>query len=367
MRQRRTAPGADSGFTLVELLITIVLVGIIAPLLVSVMAVSLRSLPRAEERTDDARTLQGVVTWLPQDVDSTPPDGFDLTPATASGCTTSPGVSLLRMEWTEYTGSNVVRFVANYRLAPVNGVQRIVRISCSGTGAGPLGSTRVINASSALPVLPAGWTPGTLPYDVSITVDPVTAVRIVTFRVQTLTGKLLQIDSAPKNPANTLAPTSTTPVPTVTTSTTTTTTTTTIPGTTTTVVGTTTLPPSTTTTTTTLPPCVVTAASLSPASVKNTDPNGNGKSSTNVGVLADPVTLTITTTGSCVGLEARATTGAPNGELFRNFTLATGSTYTVTFPGYPQGSSELWADGSRQISVYDSVGGPYTTVLLDVK
>ena len=115
---------------------------------------------------------------------------------------------------------------------------------------------------------------------------------------------------------------------------------------------------STSTTTTTLPPCVVTSAAISPDNVKNTAPNGNGSSAASVGVLAQPVTVTIVTTGYCNGIEARATTGAPNGELFHNFT-ATATGYSVTFPGYPQGSSELWADGVRPIKFYSPTGGPY--------
>lgn len=119
-------------------------------------------------------------------------------------------------------------------------------------------------------------------------------------------------------------------------------------------------------TTTTFPPCVVQSATLAPTSVKNTDANGNGKSATNAGVLAQAVSLTVATTGTCPGLDARVVTGAPNVQLFHNLT-ASGATFSLTFSGYPQGSSEIWADGMRAISIYDPLGVLMRTVTLEVK
>jgi prepilin-type N-terminal cleavage/methylation domain-containing protein len=360
------SPERDGGFTLLELLISIALIGIVMPALAAAFTVVLRTTPSVGERTDNAHTLQGIVTWLAQDIDSTPPTGFDLDPTTPSGCTLSPGTNLLRLEWSENVGSGVVRYVANYRHVLVGSSYFIQRVTCHGIGSGPLGNAVARSASSALPPIPVGWVAGQLPFRVIATRDAAGDVTLVSFEVQTLTGQVVRTDSAPKNPANTLAPTSTEPLPTAPV----TTTSTTIPPTTTTTdpsVSTTTSSTSTTSsTTTTAPPCVILTNTLSAASMKNTDPNGNGNSATNVGVLSNPVTLTVTTSGSCTGLEARATTGAPNGELFRNFTAA-GATQTVTFPGYPQGSSELWADGDRTIAVYSASGGPHASVTLEVK
>jgi hypothetical protein len=169
---------------------------------------------------------------------------------------------------------------------------------------------------------------------------------------------LLRVDSAPKNPSHTLPP-----LTTVIGSTTT-------PGATTTLAPTTTAGSSTTTTvqvsTTTAPPCAILTSAL-PSQVFNTDPNGNGRSSVNVGVLQTALTVTVTTNGRCTGLEARPSTGAPNGELFRNFTTTDGITYTVTFPSYSQGSSELWADGLRIIALYTPLGGPFATLQVQIR
>ncbi|MFZ9629308.1 MAG: PulJ/GspJ family protein [Ilumatobacteraceae bacterium] len=358
-RSRRTTSlrgVGDRGFTLIELLVSLTLIGIIATVVASTIVITLRANPVTEERTDVARTLQGLVTWLPQDVDSTPPTGFTTTASAPSGCTTSQGTNLLLLQWTEKIYSATTTFVANYRhWTNSKGESFITRTTCRGTGAKPLGNTVVALASAPLPALPAGWNAGDSPIRVTISREDNDDVSLVEFEVTTLDGKVLTIDSAPKNPAHTLAPfvvaTSTTVA-----GTTTSTTSTTVAGTTTTVQ----------TTTTTVPACAILTSSL-PASVFNTSPNGNGRSSTNVGVLQTALTVTVTTNGRCAGLEARPSTGAPNSELFRNFTTTDGITFTVTFPGYDQGSSEMWADGSRTISLYTPLGGPFATLTVQIR
>lgn len=362
--RRRT----DSGLTLVEMLVAISVIGLIATVIAAVVGAAVRNNPAVELRTDTAHTLQGVITWLPQDIDSTPPTGFDIAATTASGCAESPGTNLLRLEWTERLGGVTTTFVANYRWV-VGEEEHIVRVTCNGSGSSDLGNTRVSKASGPLTPMPAGWVPGTLPAAISIATDPVSGdVTLVTFEVKTLEGEVLHVDAAPKNPANTLPPTTLDGAPpAATTVLATTTTTTTLPAVTTTVAGTTTSTTTSTTTTTTLPPCVLQTATMSRTQIANTDPNGNGNASTNVGVLKVALTITAQVTGYCTGLVANASTGAPNGELFRNFSTTNGTTYTVTFPGYPQGSSELWKDGNRTITFTSPTGGPYGSVTLNVR
>lgn len=361
--RRRT----DPGLTLIEMLVAISVIGLIATVIAAVVGAALANNPAVELRADTARTLKGVVTWLPQDIDSTPPTGFDIGSTTASGCTESPGTNLLHLEWTERLGGVTTTFVANYRWV-VGEEERIVRVTCNGPGSSGLGNTRVSNASGPLMPMPVGWVPGSLPAAVSIATDPVSGdVTLVTFEVQTMEGEILHVDAAPKNPANTLPPTTLDGAPAAATTVLATTTTTTIPEVTTTVEGTTTSSTTSTTTTTTLPPCVLQSATMSDTQIGNTDPNGNGNSSTNVGVLKEALTITAQVTGYCTGLLANASTGAPNGELFHNFSTTNGTTYTVTFPGYPQGSSELWKDGNRTITFTSPTGGPYGSVTLNVK
>ena len=340
---RRTRAATDSGFTLIEATISISLVGLISVVLASTFSVVVRNTPKTEERIDNAKTLQGVVTWLPQDVDSTPATGFDESSTAVTGCSASPGTNLLRMEWIENASSGgPVKYIASYRHVLSDGHYRIKRVTCSGTpGAEPFTNSKVQSVSSPLPPLPAGWVQGQAPADVDV-VRTGGNVTLVTFSVTNLDGQVVSVDAAPKNPAESLPTTSGVALPTTAPSTSTSTTTTTIAAgpTTTTLFP----PPSTTstlppvTTTTSPPPCVVTGSTISPTSVKNTDPNGNGNSATGVGVLSAPVTVTVTTTGYCNGLEARATTAAPNGELFHNF--------TATRPATPSRSPAIRAPPS---------------------
>lgn len=333
----------DRGFTIVELMIAVVTISIVVSVLASLFTITLRNNPYIVERTDEARILQGVVTFLPQDVDSTPPTGFSTDPDAPSGCAESPGTSLLHLQWTENVSGVTTTYVANYRHVTSGEVSSIYRVSCRGTGAKPLPNTVVASASGAVPPLPNGWQTGDLPAAVEIfrenASDPLSDVTLVVFEVETLEGVVLRVDSAPKNPAHTLPPTTLDAGGGISPGTT-------IPATTTVVGSTTTAAPATT-----LPGCVVISVSA-PASMFNTDPNGNGTSPTTVGVLRDALTIVATTNGWCSGLEARPLTGAPNGELFRNFTTTDGVVYRVSFPGYLQGSSELWADGLRLIRFY---------------
>ncbi len=371
MQRRHRRSASDSGFTLIEATISVTLVGLISVVMATVFSVIVRNTPKTEARIDNAKTLQGVVTYLPQDVDSTSSTGFDESPGASTGCSDGlGGVNLLHMAWTEAASSSgPVQYYANYRHVLADGRYRIKRVTCFGVpGAEPFGNARVLNVSSALPALPAGWVQGQAP--AAVTVDrSSTAVSLITFAITNLDGQIVSVEAASKNPAATLPTSSVAPIPTTAATTSTSTTSTTIasgPTTTTDPSATTTTAAATTTTSTTVPPCVVTGATISPNNVKNTDPNGNGNSATGVGALAQPVTVSITTTGYCNGIEARAATGAPNGELFHNFT-ATATGYSVMFPGYPQGSSELWADGVRVIQFYSPTGGPYGSISLLVK
>jgi prepilin-type N-terminal cleavage/methylation domain-containing protein len=194
----------DGGFALPEVLISIVIMSTIATVMASVVAVVLRNAPTTEARADDSRTLKGLVTWLPQDVDSTPPSGFSVDPDAESGCSVNPGTNLLRMQWSETAGSQTIIYIANYRHVASGVGYRIQRVTCSGTGAFPFANGFAQNVTSELPGLPTGWTPGNPPVAVSITNGPTGEVELVTFKVQTLDGKEVRTDAAPKNPDDSL-------------------------------------------------------------------------------------------------------------------------------------------------------------------
>lgn len=122
----------DAGFTLTELLVTVFLLGLIAPVLAMAFTVVVRVTPTAEDRTDDARSLLSLTAWLSQDVSSTREDAFYLgESAPGGGCLASSlpsaSINLLELHWNEGTEN----YVANYRWLPTGpSMGRIYRYAC---------------------------------------------------------------------------------------------------------------------------------------------------------------------------------------------------------------------------------------------
>ena len=204
----------DRGFTLVEVVICVALLGIIAPVLLAMIVVTLKSSPAVADRADSATIVQGLVTWLPQDIDSAAPGSFDTVQSTSTGCSgTDPGFNLLRLSWTE-TISSTKTYTASYRYVPkavpANG-GRIVRIYCA-LGAAPL----TLNVSGVLPA----WVVGSEPVRVTLSDAPdddsVVLFDTARFDVQPVVGKLISIVGTTKNPNETLPTTPATTTPTTT-------------------------------------------------------------------------------------------------------------------------------------------------------
>lgn len=205
----------DGGFTLVETIIVVVIIAIISGTLVSVVAVVLRTSPPSEVRADDARSLQGLVTWLPQDVDAAPPAGFSTDPAIwpcGGPAPASPNVNILTVQWTEKT--DVTRkFAAGYWYEQVGAEWHMARYSCDDGGTGTMGSPERQNLTSALPP----WNAFTRPARVEMCTAPVDTsgncpsgsevtgytspdVESLKLTVTRIDGVQSTIDAAPKNP-----------------------------------------------------------------------------------------------------------------------------------------------------------------------
>ncbi|MGA1050853.1 MAG: PulJ/GspJ family protein [Ilumatobacteraceae bacterium] len=207
-----TAPTrrSDVGFTLLETLVSLVVLATIGAVMVAIVSVVLRNSPQAEARSDDARSILGLVTWIPQDVDSTPPTGFDTDPLAPTGCGVEPDGnerrSLLRLQWSESYGEESSTFVAAYHHVRTGPSARIVRVTCRPSDVS-LGVVEQ-NLTSDVPLLPAGWQSGDAPAAVTVTRDEesgdVVAVRFVLSLVD---GGEVVVDAAPKNPGDTLPPT----------------------------------------------------------------------------------------------------------------------------------------------------------------
>lgn len=217
---RRRHDARDQGFTLTELLIVVIVMGFLTATLASVITVAMRTTPPAQERVDDARGMQGLVTWLPQDVDAAPPDGFDRS-VTAWPCAAPAPIAsynVLAVTWTERTGTTV-DFAASYRYEKTGTGWAMARYSC--TNHGPANR---INLTSILPA----WDSTNPPASVvmcSVVVEAsevydgrcpaadtfpanVTApspVRSLKLNVRLANGTVVTIDAAPKNPDASLA------------------------------------------------------------------------------------------------------------------------------------------------------------------
>ena len=116
----------DRGFTLVETLVVLLMVGVLATVMVSVIAVILKNVPGTEARADDSRTYQRLIQWLPRDAASTPPGQFDSTGPWLE-CVGATGKYLARMSWPGDSGTSV----AEYRLVPDAPGGRVKRFTCS--------------------------------------------------------------------------------------------------------------------------------------------------------------------------------------------------------------------------------------------
>ncbi|MGH9133461.1 MAG: prepilin-type N-terminal cleavage/methylation domain-containing protein [Ilumatobacteraceae bacterium] len=415
----------DRGFTLPELVVAMVMVGVIATAMALIITVAVRAMPDVSDTADTAVNVQGITTWLPPDVDSTAPGAFDVDPDTASGCAGSdPGDNVLRLEWTENFEGTQTTYVADYRFVVNGSSGRIVRVACKGTGA--LGASSTLTMTG--PVSTAAPTVTTGDFDADSRLDSV-KIELVT-----LSGDAIFIDSASKNPSDTLPPndpgtpdpaTTTTAVnnpptagdvsvtaalgletevhlapgdpdgdpttlshdlpaawspvltgttlrftPPATAADTTFTYTVADPGGLNATAGievqivdptSTTLPPATTTTTTS-----TTTTTLPPCVVSSMTLSHNPVKlqNSNPGKLKEDVDVTITLDGGyCVGLTLQYDTGAPNGDYIQNFGDV--PPYEVVLRGHPQGS-ELWAAGAHDLAVRDGSNALLASTTLTV-
>ena len=196
----------DDGFTLVELIIVVALMGVLMPAVALVFTVVVRNTPSVQTRADDSRSTRGLSTWLPQDVLSTPPalvtdinsnaPGYTISPGKASGCSSATGTNVLHMVWQENAGT-LITYVANYRYITSGGNTQIKRFSCSGTGSPPFSNTRAMNVTTSIQASSAAATTTPSPTDS-------TRVAFVDVKAFTSSGVEVLIHAASRNPAEQL-------------------------------------------------------------------------------------------------------------------------------------------------------------------
>jgi hypothetical protein len=356
-------PRQDRGFSFVEILVNIVILGFLSVGLAQTFSIVTRTLPQAEAQTSDARSLMGLSIWLPEDLSSTPsalddgtgPGGLDPDVSAATGCAgTSPGTNLLRARWTETVGESSVEYIASYRYVPKDEGYTVQRYACA-AGEQPtvLGMTGVLIEKSNCPP-----PEGERLVEVELVEDADSEAGGAIFEVRAGCN-ITEVRGISNNPDDELPDLDTeTTVATTTTSTTTTstTTTTTVPAPTTTVVGATTTtaaPTTTSTTTTTVPPCTGgTIVSINPAKANNGAHEDQSE-------LNKDIVITISSTGYCPTLgilfDPWNADGMPS--THSKWSSMQGVT-TITLLGR---GGELWSDGIHTIALKD--GAPSTVVL----
>ena len=219
-RNRHGRRERDAGFTLTELLIVVVVMGFLMATLAGVITVALRATPPTQDRVDDARGLQGLVTWLPQDVDAAPPDGFDrsLTAWPCAGAAPTNSYNVLTVRWTEVAATTTA-YAASYRYERTSSGWAMGRYFCTNAGAA--------SRNNLTSVLPA-WNTSNPPAKVVMCAVVVEAdevydgtcpaahtypaneaspapVRSLKLNVRLANGTVVTIDAAPKNPDASLA------------------------------------------------------------------------------------------------------------------------------------------------------------------
>ena len=104
----------DQGMTLIELLISIVVLGTIITVIASAVIVTIRQQPETEARLDVARWEQSLALWLPTDLASATTVSADetATPCGSGACVY--GSNALQLSWNDGTGETIV----SYRYGP---------------------------------------------------------------------------------------------------------------------------------------------------------------------------------------------------------------------------------------------------------
>ena len=141
MRERR-----DSGMTLLELVVSISMLGLITLVISSAVVVTLRQQDNTFGRLNVAREEQQVGLWVPADLSSS--DTVDTSPwITPCGATVCDGIDLsngsnvMMLSWSTENGDGTTTTTnVSYHFAPTDDPPTVFvlnRVVCSSTDAGP--------------------------------------------------------------------------------------------------------------------------------------------------------------------------------------------------------------------------------------
>jgi prepilin-type N-terminal cleavage/methylation domain-containing protein len=150
----------DDGLTLVELIITILIVGVVMTAVAGALTVMLRTEGSSSGRLEESRGTQQLTTYFAQDVQSTPFSGDDTDPTATSFCTAgsapAPNANVIRMYWTEAipNGPAAQTYYASYRYEREGTDWVLARYGCTDSDFTP----KRLVVARGLTVPAVGWT-----------------------------------------------------------------------------------------------------------------------------------------------------------------------------------------------------------------
>ncbi|MGH9134343.1 MAG: VWA domain-containing protein, partial [Ilumatobacteraceae bacterium] len=148
----------DQGMTLIELLVSVIVIGSIAAVLAAALTVTFRQRADTEARLDVARWGQSLALWLPSDLAS----ASDVSAAESDAPCGSPdctfGTNALQLKWDDGTGETTV----SYRYGPAGDGESFIltRVECKAGSC----SSRVVLRDLSPPLdddgNPVAWSAG---------------------------------------------------------------------------------------------------------------------------------------------------------------------------------------------------------------
>jgi prepilin-type N-terminal cleavage/methylation domain-containing protein len=304
----------DRGFTLVEVVIVTVLVGLVSLVIGFAITTVLRVTPTAESQVSNARSVQGLTVWFPADVASAVASGSNITTMpsalTCVGSEAAPGVNLIELRWT-VSEPVTSTFVAAYRLEPGAGGDVVHRYECSDIS-GPFTDTSSHTLTGPL-ATGTGTATATPSFDE------------VALQLQGVDGTPIRVEATPRSPNNTL-PTTTTAPP--------------------------------------QPPPTVPALCIVTFDSPTWGPSGRHASGALQDKLLLDVTLTVTVNGAACGtITIEYDTGVE--QKWQAVTWS-GTSGSVTVPmGDDTALTPQWTAGNHTISVHNDCAAPCATPPLD--
>ena len=128
---------AESGFTLIELVVVVgVLAIIVGPLTLGIL-IGLRTMDGTQNRLASSHDAQLVSRYLPSDLESAGSGADDVVAAPTANTDCSGNENLLRLRWTvaEDLSGISVTYVAAYAISEASSEWRLVRYFCINGGA----------------------------------------------------------------------------------------------------------------------------------------------------------------------------------------------------------------------------------------